>query len=410
VARRVSLRTILAASCLFAAGAASLAAAATPDKRLDQVQERIEKANDQLAQQDRRAGVLSDEVAGLNDEIREVESRLATLRGQAVIAEGKFATAADELAQRQGELRAERARLARLQAKLTRSRAVLADRLVSLYKADSPDILTVVLNTDGFADLINQAEFVRRIGRQDRIVLATVSRAKDDAERQERRLAALEARQRGITATLERERDRVTGLQQDVEDTRAELALARDARQDRLDATRVTQEHLADDVAGLEQVQRRLEQRLSAAQSANADEFAPAPAGPVVPSSGGWIMPVSGVLTSPFCEVRSYESCHPGIDIGAPMGTPIRATRAGQVILIQSEAASGGYGNLTCIQHDASISSCYAHQSSFATSSGASVAAGQVIGYVGSTGNSTGPHLHFEIRVNGSVVDPFDYV
>ena len=79
-------------------------------------------------------------------------------------------------------------------------------------------------------------------------------------------------------------------------------------------------------------------------------------------------------------------------------------------MLIQSTEASGGYGNFTCVQHDASTSSCYAHQSSFATSSGASVSTGQVIGYVGSTGNSTGPHLHFEVRVNGGVVDPFNYI
>ena len=71
---------------------------------------------------------------------------------------------------------------------------------------------------------------------------------------------------------------------------------------------------------------------------------------------------------------------------------------------------TGGYGNYTCVSHGGSISTCYAHQSRFGTSQGASVRQGQVIGYVGSTGNSTGNHLHFEVRVGGSPVDPLGYL
>jgi murein DD-endopeptidase MepM/ murein hydrolase activator NlpD len=80
------------------------------------------------------------------------------------------------------------------------------------------------------------------------------------------------------------------------------------------------------------------------------------------------------------------------------------------VILMQSEAESGGYGNYTCIDHGGGLSTCYAHQSSFATSVGASVSQGDVIGLSGNTGNSTGPHLHFEVRVNGVATDPLGYL
>ena len=122
------------------------------------------------------------------------------------------------------------------------------------------------------------------------------------------------------------------------------------------------------------------------------------------------IWPVNGPLTSPFCESRSWESCHPGIDIAVPTGTPIRAALSGKVVLLQGEGASGGYGNFTCIQHGGALSTCYAHQSRFGTSLGAQVTKGQVIGYVGCTGRSTGPHLHFETRINGSVVSPMNYL
>ena len=133
-------------------------------------------------------------------------------------------------------------------------------------------------------------------------------------------------------------------------------------------------------------------------------------AGPVKQGSGGLIWPVNGPITSPFCESRAWEACHPGIDIGVPAGTPIRAAAAGKVVLLQPAAASGGYGNFTCIQHTASLSTCYAHQSRFNTFGGATVSQGQVIGFVGCTGRCFGPHLHFETRVNGHVVNPMNYL
>jgi murein DD-endopeptidase MepM/ murein hydrolase activator NlpD len=80
------------------------------------------------------------------------------------------------------------------------------------------------------------------------------------------------------------------------------------------------------------------------------------------------------------------------------------------VILIQSESESGGYGNFTCLDHGGGLSTCYAHQSEFGTSVGAAVSQGDVIGYVGNTGNSFGDHLHFEVRVDGVAQDPLEYL
>ena len=89
---------------------------------------------------------------------------------------------------------------------------------------------------------------------------------------------------------------------------------------------------------------------------------------------------------------------HAGVDIAVGAGTPIRAADSGRVVLL---GWTGGYGNYTCIEHGGSLSTCYAHQSRYATSMGASVSKGQVIGSVGCTGHCFGDHLHFEVRVNG---------
>ncbi|HEX2397703.1 MAG TPA: peptidoglycan DD-metalloendopeptidase family protein [Solirubrobacteraceae bacterium] len=128
---------------------------------------------------------------------------------------------------------------------------------------------------------------------------------------------------------------------------------------------------------------------------------------PIRQGSGRFIWPVFGPITSPFCERRSWEACHPGVDIGVPAGTAIRAADTGQVVLARPQ---GGYGNLTCIAHTASLSTCYAHQSRMLVTPGQVVMRGQVIGAVGCTGLCFGAHLHFEVRVQGRVVNPMAYL
>jgi hypothetical protein len=125
-------------------------------------------------------------------------------------------------------------------------------------------------------------------------------------------------------------------------------------------------------------------------------------------SSGSFGMPLPRgyVMTSEFWEARSYER-HPGVDLAISSGTSIKAVAAGTVT---TAGYTGGYGNYTCIRHSSSVSSCYAHQSAIGVSVGDRVSRGQVIGRVGCTGSCTGPHLHFEIRVNGSVVCPAPWV
>ena len=121
--------------------------------------------------------------------------------------------------------------------------------------------------------------------------------------------------------------------------------------------------------------------------------------------SGGWTWPTSGPVTSGFGY--RWGRMHEGIDIGAPEGTPIYAASAGTVSFA---GVMGGYGNMVLVDHGGGIVTAYAHQSSIHVGPGTSVAAGQQIGAVGSTGASTGPHLHFEVRVGGSPQDPMGYL
>jgi murein DD-endopeptidase MepM/ murein hydrolase activator NlpD len=131
---------------------------------------------------------------------------------------------------------------------------------------------------------------------------------------------------------------------------------------------------------------------------------APAPRAPRA-ATGGFIWPVDGPVTSEFGP--RWGSFHPGIDIADPEGTPISASKTGTVVFA---GPNGGYGNFVIIDHGDGTATAYAHQSRIGSSEGEHVSQGQTIGYVGSTGFSTGNHLHFEIRVNGSAVNPRNYL
>ena len=151
----------------------------------------------------------------------------------------------------------------------------------------------------------------------------------------------------------------------------------------------------------LERVSAALGAQIQAAQ-ASPSAYSPSSS---TPSSSGFIWPVSGPVVSPFG--MRWGRMHTGIDIAVGYGTPIHAAASGRVIYA---GWMDGYGNLVFIDHGNGLSTGYAHQSQIAVSTGQSVTQGDVIGYVGCTGHCFGPHLHFEVRVNGNPADPLGYL
>ena len=167
-------------------------------------------------------------------------------------------------------------------------------------------------------------------------------------------------------------------------------------------------------------VREHIEQRLESAGDQMDDASAPAaptdpasqaaPAPTSAPGTGSCgsatiATPVSGTTSSPYGPRGGRN--HDGVDIAAPSGTPVRAAACGNVSLAGQQS---GYGNIVCVTHTSRFSTCYAHLSQFATSQGAQVRQGEVLGYVGCTGNCTGPHLHFETRVDGQAQNPSSYL
>jgi peptidoglycan DL-endopeptidase CwlO len=364
------------------------------------LQSKIESKKREIARKKGRERVLTTTISSYTHRINLLQGDITTLQARQVRIEADLAAKRAQLARIQDDLRQERIRIVRLHERLVEARAALADRLVQLYKADEPDVVTVILESDGFADLLERTEFMQRVSQQDARIIDRVRQAKAESEAAEKRLDALEERQRRVTAQVAQRAEEVEAIKNSLVERQQQYQGVREDKEQALVSTRSDRHDLEGDLAALEREQAAVVARLQSAQSAGSQV-----AGPVRQGSGAFIWPVNGPVVSGFG--MRWGRLHAGVDIAVPAGTPIHAADSGRVVLL---GWTGGYGNYTCIDHGNAVSTCYAHQSGYATSMGASVSQGQVIGSVGCTGHCFGDHLHFEVRINGAPVDPMGYL
>jgi len=407
--RRRSVVLALAGALILAA--ALTVASGAPAQSLQEIQQKLDHSRAQLDQKQSRlqhakdrAGVLSTTVQKYGDQLDQLRNQVASLRNQIAIVQ-------TQLNKKEVELKEAKARLAQLRAQLKRSLRILRQRLVDIYESNTPDAMTVILNSHGFRDLLTRYDYLQKISSQDTSIAV---RVKDLRNQEKRTVDRVRAARNAIA-------DKKAELEQSqaaLESKQSDLAAARQKDQQILSQVQQTKDKLEGDVGDISaqiasqlQAQQQAEAAQAAAQaqsSSSSTGASTAPTGPVQgESSSGMIWPVNGPITSPFCEQRAWESCHPGIDIGVPTGTPIHAAAAGTVAIAGPES---GYGNYTCIDHGGGVSTCYGHQESISVSVGQHVSQGQVIGISDCTGLCFGPHLHFEVRVNGQPVDPMGYL
>ncbi|HYH88526.1 MAG TPA: peptidoglycan DD-metalloendopeptidase family protein [Solirubrobacteraceae bacterium] len=398
---RIALLVAVASLPLVLWAALPVLSTGSPRSRAAALGSKIDQKREQIEAKKSRERVLSSTVARYSKRIGSLQGDITVLQRKQIAIQGDLDAKRAELARIQEDLRQERIRLARLRARLAEARIALAGRLVELYKSDKPDVVTVVLESDGFADLLERTEFMQRVSDQDARIIDRVRIARADATRTAERLDVLEARQTKVAAAIEARRDAVSRVRGQLVDRRDAYAAVRSDKATALVSTRETRKHLEGDLAALEAANAKVQSQIAAAQNGTA----PGAAGPIRPGAGGLVWPVNGPIVSPFG--MRWGRLHAGVDIAVPAGTPIRAAQSGKVILM---GWTGGYGNYTCIGHGNGLSTCYAHQSSYATSNGASVSRGQVIGSVGCTGHCFGDHLHFETRVGGAPVNPAGYL
>ena len=367
------------------------------DARIDELKARAEHAAGS-------EGVLTSELSGITARVRAAQSAATTEEARLAALEATLAAERARLASLEQKLAQETARLVVLEREYSAALAVLERRLREIYEADEPNLISFALGTTSFTDLLDNLELLDRIGQQDERIASSL----DGARRQLQRTRAASEKARHDAARSEAliasrtEAQRVT--RDRIVASRDALTAAESAKATALDRL---QEDRASFVAESETLAAQsvvLAKRIAAIQSAQADSLVAADSAPVQ-STGqlGW--PVAGPVTSGFGA--RWGRMHEGIDIAVGTGTPVHAAAAGTVVFAEWMS---GYGNLVVIDHGNGLSTAYAHNSGFIVGQGATVGRGFVVALSGNTGNSTGPHVHFEVRVNGSPDDPLGYL
>lgn len=397
----VRLLAAVALSVLAASVAGSARADSTDQRRHD-VQDRLSEARAQIARARSSERALTQEIAAQSDAIAAAKTRAAALGSEVAELEARLAGSRARLAALTVRLEEQSERLGRLRRDLATAQRLLDTRLVEIYTSDRPELIDIALGAESLGSLIEGVEYYSALAEQDAYVVTQVRERRAAVARTRALTARLRAEQAGTTerlalaaaarraayASLVAERDRLDSLRQGRQRSLAEIEVSR--------------EEWEAEARALETESARLASIISSAPP-------PAPAPPdaqtASASSSGFVWPVRGTILSPFGP--RWGRLHAGIDIAAPAGTPIAASAAGTVIY---SGRMSGYGNLVVLQHAGGTATAYAHNSSNAVSVGQSVAQGQTIASVGCTGRCFGDHVHFEIRVGGSPVDPLGYL
>lgn len=364
------------------------------DGRIDVLQKKIESAR-------QREGVLTSEIEAVTDKINALQDDVDSASARLNQLESVLALQQRKLDRLNQLYEVQTRKLIFLQRQHKAATKRLNKRVVEIYTTEQTSTISVVLESSSFTELLDQLDFLNEIGRQDEKVTNEVRRAKEqmqeirNATRKTRAQVAAVTREVAARTLEQRSvRDRLAWDQRQLatarRDKRATLANVQEDKADALEHMRSLQEQSAS-----------LAARIRSAQSSSS--VVPGPTGR--PSSAGFIWPVQGVLTSGFGW--RWGRMHEGIDLAVGVGTPVVAAASGTVIVA---GWLGGYGNLIVIDHGNGISTAYGHNTSVTVGVGQSVAQGQLISYSGSTGHSTGPHVHFEVRINGTPVDPLGYL
>ena len=353
-------------------------------QQLQGINGQIIAAKTEIAQLLAQERALQTQVAALDAQLRAVQAQIDQETAKLVLLGQQVAAAKQQLADKEAEL--------------AKHIEQFGTRMRIMYKSGQVSGLELVFSAVNFTDLLNRAFFFNDIVREDR-------RQMDELQKER---AAIEA----MKADLEAKRAQQAEVVKQIQQQKAQLQTVRDQRAASEAQIAAIEARFAQQLAQMEAQRAALQAQIA---SLLAESFR-------ARSSGHWKWPMDGVITQGFgCTSYPFEpydaSCpshhfHSGIDLATDYGTPVHAADGGIVHNYSMGCGGGlcGYGHYVVIVHAGGFTSLYGHLSSYGVADGTQVDKDAIIGYEGSTGNSTGPHLHFEIDLGGTPVDPLAYL
>lgn len=351
----------------------SLASAAT----LSQIRNNIKNKQQELNESRAKEKSLGDQVNSLEQQINSKQSDIDELEASISEAQAKLETLEEELAA--------------AEEKVNTQNENLNARLRNMYKNGSVGFIDVLMDSGSFSEFLNNLSLVEKVYTSDQDVLEELQKAYDEINAKKKEIETLQAELSESKATMEEQKSSLEADKASVEKKKSEIAADSAETQRELDKLEADAQALTSSI--------RNSGSSSSSSKYNGGIMAwPVPSCHTVSSGyGGRIHPTTG----------KYKF-HGGLDIPGSYGSAIVAANSGKVIWAGNRGDS--YGNYVIIDHGGGVSTLYGHSSKVLVSTGQSVSRGQRIANVGSTGRSTGPHCHFEVRINGSRVNPTPYV
>lgn len=358
--------------------------------QLDSIQQQVNQQNAIKSDAETVIGSVSEQLRQIEGQLRQATTELNTITEQRVAVENDIT-----LNERQ---------LAEAQKRLEGREAVFYKRVRDIYINGRLSYLDVVIGSKDFSDFANRLEVLKRIIDSDINLISEIKKERAQIEAHKKKLEE----DRAKLVELEKA---ALAKQAEIEQKKAERnVVLQKAQNDRAVAMQAIEE-LNSSSAQISAMLKERQAARAAAAAAAAQSAGQGSSYTWVQGTGqlGW--PVSGEITSPYGyrvhPIWGTTIYHSGIDIGVDEGTPVHAADSGVIVW---SGWMGGYGYAVVIDHGNGLSTLYGHNSELAVDEGQSVSKGQVVAYAGSTGNSTGPHVHFEVRENGDPVDPMGYL
>lgn len=368
---------------LFFIPNASIFASSLEDQ-LDQIKKEKEQTKKQIEE------VKKKEQDYLN-QVNQVEAQLLSSLDQLNTLNTSFADVKSDIDKTNIDLAVKENDLAEISKELEVKESILNNRISAIYKNRGASFFEILFKSKSFIELLSKLKLMNLLAKQDTEIIVEIKDKKSATLSVKQNIMELRKKQDEQKGMLEK-------LVTQAEQKKAEIAGILDQKKDLLSDTKADKNALlalqAQQVAKENEIQRILE----------ALRYGSAPNGKLMWPTAGRLISGFGMRRHP---IFGGTRMHTGVDLAAPSGTPIFAADGGQVI---QASYSGGYGNSVLIYHGGGFATFYAHMSGFAVGQGQMVKRGQVIGYVGATGWATGPHLHFEVRINGIAQNPLGYL
>jgi len=370
-------------------------------QELNNVLNKLEDTRERIAELQQQEKEIQKELGSLDAQIERLTAEISSLERELDRTDSEIKALKKELYRLQAQKLAREAEINELNFKEKKQSEALANRVRFLYKVDENYIFSFLFEGKSFADILENISFLARVAESDRALIEQLQRTRSEKEAARQQLEGLIKAQQAVIEKLASKKTRLEYLTRERKAKAAQIEGIYEHKSELLDKVKYNKELYLKLEEELEALSKRLEAEIRKLQEQQNNRV----------YSGELLWPVNGVLTSGFGmrlhPILGIYRMHTGIDIAAPLGTPVKAAQSGTVIMA---GVLGGYGNCIIIDHGAGLSTLYAHLNTINVGVGSIVTRGSIIGTVGSTGLSTGPHLHFEVRVNGEPRNPLNYL